>query len=294
LDVQENFMASQTQPAQEQTPESAQAQANRPRRISRRIGRIAPNSDAYIRKTMTLYCTMAKRIWAAEGAEVQDAFLVLQNQVLHRCNDREKAELERTLVNISREVLNDIDHAIEAANAQKGTQAIDIQFDRPREIVCEIRSPAFGTYIELLQRLDVLLMLIDALWLSGHYDSADRSRIGAQWRSEFTQISNRLVRLIRRCWARIETREEEQRKAREARDEEMRRVRQERREKAANAQAEGQTPAPVEAEIAESEAEAPISAPDENILSSVLENEKEDTEREEAEEAKAEANQKTA
>jgi hypothetical protein len=286
-------MANQQQPAPQESKEAPQpqAQANRPRRISRRVGRITPNSDAYIRKTMTLYCTMAKRIWAAEGAEVQDAFLVLQNQVLHRCNDREKTELERTLVNISREVLNDIDHAIEAANALKGAQDIDIQFDRPREIVCEIRSPAFGTYIELLQRLDVLLMLIDALWLSGHYDSSDRSRIGAQWRSEFTQISNRLVRLIRRCWGRIEAREEEQRKEREARNEELRRVRQERRERAANAaqNAQTQNAAPETDAEGEAEAETPLSAPDENILSSVLENEKADTEREEAEEAKASA-----
>lgn len=74
-----------------------------------------------------------------------------------------------------------------------------VEFDAPLVVVAEITSPRLGRYLAMLQQIDELMAMIEALWLSGLLTDKQHKDGCYKWQRSVTRSGNRVIAITQRA-----------------------------------------------------------------------------------------------
>lgn len=159
-----------------------------------------PYSRPVIERTVSLRTETAQRVMEREYARVENALYSLEvilriigkpeavdaiemnvNQLLMDCIRQVEAEQERF-----KKLMDD--HGL--SESPNYTQA--------REICVAVSSPQVGQYLLLVQKLDELIVRMDALWLMGVLNNQQRADGAYRWQQTVLHMGRKIAELQRR------------------------------------------------------------------------------------------------
>lgn len=174
--------------------------ATEPRRLSRDR---KPTAGAYVQKEFILRTDPAKRIWNRQSTEMDDRLYMVQEVLAERMHDEAYARIEEAVKQLIRETQAEVLAACRTADQTLGTDKTLPEYETPRTIVCRCHTPAMRDYIEVLQELDSLMMMSDALWLNGRVSSQDRAELRYRWRDAFHRLNRKILGVIGDAWTEV-------------------------------------------------------------------------------------------
>ena len=152
-------------------------------------------------QTVTLQSEQAQRVMAREFARVVSALYAIDVILRIIGDDREVDEVEavvNALIGACGQDVQSEKARLDKLREDNGITALP-RYTNPEEIKVRIVSPQVAQFIALVQRMDDLMVTVDALWLCGILTNKQRSDGAYQWQQRLLRLGRRIVEIERRA-----------------------------------------------------------------------------------------------
>ena len=154
-----------------------------------------PFSRPVFDQVLALRSEQAQRVMARVFHRVVQSFYTIDVilQVIGRPD--EVQTIERVVSQLLTEVLADLKDAqqrLDQLRLEHGVTGVP-RYTHPSELTVRIVSPQVTQWAALVERLDELLVTLDALWLSGVIASRQRVDEAYQWQQRFLKLGRRII-----------------------------------------------------------------------------------------------------
>lgn len=175
-------------------PSTAVADAPSPTTPRRRRTAIKLSKPSFPRQ-VTLQSLQAQRVLNRSYAKVSDSLFAI-DVILQIIGDRDHVEqVEEVITSYFTAVETDMDAAIARAETLLADAQIAERpvYDLPVETTLEIVSPRGAHFTNLLLKLDELMSILDALWITGNITSRERTNTNYTWQQRLIRLAGRVI-----------------------------------------------------------------------------------------------------
>jgi hypothetical protein len=152
---------------------------------------------------ITIQSEQAQRVFEREFARVVSSLYAIDVILRIIGDDREIDEVEGMVGAMIGDCAKDIQDEkgrIEKLREDNGITASP-RYTNPEQVEVRIVSPQVSQFVALLQKMDELMIALDALWLCGVLSNKQRSDGVYQWQQRLLRLGRRIVAIERRARA---------------------------------------------------------------------------------------------
>lgn len=152
---------------------------------------------------ITIQSEQAQRVFEREFARVVSSLYAIDVILRIIGDDREIDEVEGMVGAMIGDCAKDIQNEkgrIEKLREDNGITASP-RYTNPEQVEVRIVSPQVSQFVALLQKMDELMIALDALWLCGVLSNKQRSDGVYQWQQRLLRLGRRIVAIERRARA---------------------------------------------------------------------------------------------
>lgn len=152
---------------------------------------------------ITIQSEQAQRVFEREFARVVSSLYAIDVILRIIGDDREIDEVEGMVGAMIGDCAKDIQDEkgrIEKLREDNGITASP-RYTNPEQVEVCIVSPQVSQFVALLQKMDELMIALDALWLCGVLSNKQRSDGVYQWQQRLLRLGRRIVAIERRARA---------------------------------------------------------------------------------------------
>jgi hypothetical protein len=157
---------------------------------------------------ITIQSEQAQRVFEREFPRVVSSLYAIDVILRIIGDDREIDEVEGMVGAMIGDCAKDIQNEkgrIEKLREDNGITASP-RYTNPEQVEVRIVSPQVAQFVALLQKMDELMIALDALWLCGVLSNKQRSDGVYQWQQRLLRLGRRIVAIERRARASAERR----------------------------------------------------------------------------------------
>jgi hypothetical protein len=162
-----------------------------------------PYSRPVFDQAVTLCSEQAQRVMAREFTRVVSALYAIDVILRIIGNDHEIDEIESVVSAMIGECAKDLQNEkarIDKVREDNGITSLP-RYTNPEQVEVRIVSPQVAQFVALLQKMDELMISLDALWLGGVLSNKQRSDSVYQWQQRLLRLGRRIVAIERRARA---------------------------------------------------------------------------------------------
>jgi hypothetical protein len=164
-------------------------------------------SRAYSRpafdRRITIQSEQAQRVFEREFPRVVSALYAIDVILRIIGDDHEIDEIESVVGAMISECAKDLQNEkarIDKVREDNGITSLP-RYTNPEQVEVRIVSPQVAQFVALLQKMDELMISLDALWLCGVLSNKQRSDGVYQWQQRLLRLGRRIVAIERRARA---------------------------------------------------------------------------------------------
>jgi hypothetical protein len=162
-----------------------------------------PYSRPVFDQSITLRSEQAQRVMAREFSRVVSALYAIDVILRIVGDDREIDEVEAVVGTLIGDCGKDVQSEkarLDKLREDNGITTLP-RYTNPETINVRIVSPQIAQFVALIQRMDELMVTLDALWLCGILSNKQRSDGAYQWQQRLLRLGRRIVAIERRARA---------------------------------------------------------------------------------------------
>lgn len=153
-----------------------------------------PNSVPALHRTVTLYSRGAQdiftRYYPTTAYNLIFIGIVARLRGEHEIASTVEEEFAGWLKEASEKLKGEKERLVTALE-DAGIDTAAVSYSAPREFEVRITSPQAGQFFGLIQELDEVLQIIDALWLHGEVGNDARVQLMQHWRRSIRKVAER-------------------------------------------------------------------------------------------------------
>jgi len=152
-------------------------------------------------QTITIRSEQAQRVMAREFSRVVSALYAIDVILRIIGDDQEIDEVETVVNTLISDCGKDVQNEkarLEKLREDNGITTLP-RYTNPATTKVRIVSPQVAQFVALVQRMDDLMVTLDALWLCGILTNKQRSDGGYQWQQRLLRLGRRIVDIERRA-----------------------------------------------------------------------------------------------
>jgi hypothetical protein len=164
-------------------------------------------SRAYSRpafdRRITIQSEQAQRVFEREFPRVVSALYAIDVILRIIGDNKEIDEIESVVGAMIGECAKDLQNEkarIDKVREDNGITSLP-RYTHPEQVEVRIVSPQVAQFVALLQKMDELMISLDALWLCGVLSNKQRSDGVYQWQQRLLRLGRRIVAIERRARA---------------------------------------------------------------------------------------------
>ncbi|HUL12012.1 MAG TPA: hypothetical protein VLU73_07580 [Methylococcaceae bacterium] len=152
-------------------------------------------------QAVTIRSEQAQRVMAREFSRVVSALYAI-DVILRIIGDDQEIDEVETVVNT---LIGDCGKDVQSEKARLDKLREDNgitqlpRYTNPATTTVRIVSPQVAQFVALVQRMDDLMVTLDALWLCGILTNKQRSNGAYQWQQRLLRLGRRIVEIERRA-----------------------------------------------------------------------------------------------
>lgn len=191
--------------AADQQPEVAETKADK-EPSNRRPPEPKVRSNPTFDRTITLNSLQSQRVFMRTIKYMSKALFDL-GVIMHVNGEPTEAQQTEEIVS---NAINKV--ALQLDDAFKRSQAViddagniaPLAYTSVVTRTLQLRTPMINRYLNLIEKMDRVVMNIDALWLAGEIEGGARSSNNAEWQRTVIRLSNEILNIKRRAQAAVE------------------------------------------------------------------------------------------
>ena len=180
-------MTDLTENKAQETQVSSKTRPNEPKELSK----------ATIKRRVRLQTLFAHRAYIRSVPYISDPLFRL-NVVIYalgrEIGEKAEAHVNQEIKKVDNKlsgIIKELEFQLEKSEISLADSQVEYTFEVDEEIL--VQSPLEMRFINLLEKLDVMVRLVDTLWINLLVQTPERQKINTEWQRNITKLSNQII-----------------------------------------------------------------------------------------------------